>query len=83
MLCINPRCNIKLLFMDQLKKLELVNEMITLSNKQCLTAECVLTAINIAKQHPSASVANILAQTLEIWDCFPKAVNVVCDDLPF
>lgn len=70
--------------MDQLKKLELVNEMITLSNKHGLTAECVLTAINIAKQHPSASVANILAQTLDIWDCFPQAVSMTSnDDLPF
>jgi len=68
--------------MDQLKKLELVKETLELSNKKGLTAECVLTVINLIKQQPSASVACVLSQALEMWDCFPEPVKMN-DDLPF
>lgn len=61
------------------KKLELVNEMITLSKNHNVTAECILTAIEIAKQQPSASVANIITKTLTIWECFPEPLNAVND----
>lgn len=82
MLCINPRGNIKYNIMsNQLKKLELVNEMLTLSNRYGLTAEVVLTAINLAKDHPEASVASIMLRAVDEWDCFPEIE--VCDDLPF
>ena len=68
--------------MDQLKKLELVKEMLELSDKKGLTAECVLTVINILQHKPSSSIASVLAETLDIWDCFPEPVKMI-DDLPF
>ena len=79
---VHPRCNIKYNIMsNQLKKLELVNEMLTLSNRYGLTAEVVLTAINLAKDNPEASVAAIMLQAVDTWDCFPEIET--CDDLPF
>jgi UDP-N-acetylmuramyl pentapeptide synthase len=63
---------------NELKNLELVNEMLTLSDNYNLNAEVVLSAINLAKQYPSASVACVISQALTIWDCYP-----VVDDLPF
>ena len=68
--------------MDQLKKLELVKEMLELSDKKGLTAECVLTVINIIKHEPTSSIASVISKTLDIWDCFPEPVKMI-DDLPF
>jgi hypothetical protein len=65
---------------NEVKNLELVNEMLDQSSQYKLTAEVVLSAINLAKQYPSASVACILSQALTIWDCYPETVN---DELPF
>jgi hypothetical protein len=62
--------------MDQSKKLELVKEMLELSGKKGLTAECVLTIINILQHKPSSSVGSVLAETLDIWDCFPEPVKL-------
>lgn len=67
--------------MDELKKLELVNEMLTLSAKKGVTAECIVTAINLANQHSLESFASIIARTLDIWDCFPEAVSMPSKNL--
>ena len=57
--------------MNDLMNLELVQEMLDLSSQYNLTAECILTAINLSKQHPNMSVAAVLMCSLNEWDCIP------------
>ena len=58
----------------QLKNLRVVKEMLILTNQYSLTAEVVLSCINLAKQYPEASVTAIVLQALNEWDCYPDAL---------
>lgn len=59
---------------NQLKNLRVVNEMLILANQYSLTAEVILTCINLAKQYPEASVTAIILEALNEWDCYPEAL---------
>lgn len=65
---------------NQLKKLSVVNEMLILTKQYDLTAEVVLTCIELAAQYPKeffrpeVSVISIVLQALDTWDCYPEAL---------
>lgn len=60
--------------MSRLTNLELVTETLALTNHYGLTAEVVLSCINIAKENPQLSVAAVLLNALDEWDCYPEAL---------
>lgn len=55
--------------MSIINDLELVKKFLDRSDAYSLTAECLLSAINLTKQYPSAPVESILLHALETWDC--------------
>lgn len=50
------------------EQLELIQRFLDRSDKYNLTAECLLTTINLVKDNPDSELEEILQQALWSWD---------------
>jgi len=62
--------------MSILNQLELIQKFLNQSDKYNLTAECLLSAINLVRDNPDSDLEDILEQALWSWDC----IDVECVD---
>lgn len=62
--------------MNMLKQLDLVQKFLDQSDKYNLTAECLLTAMNLVRDNPTEELEDVLDQALMSWDC----IDIECTD---
>lgn len=55
--------------MSIIEQLAKVQEFLDQAKLHNLTANCVLTAINLAKDNPNGELSDVLDQALETWNC--------------
>lgn len=58
--------------MSILLELELVQRFLDQSNKYSLSAECLVTAIQLVRDNPTAELKDVLDQALASWDIEPS-----------
>jgi hypothetical protein len=56
--------------MNILNDLDLVQGFLNYSGKYRLSAECLLTAINLVRDNPDADLDHVLEQALNSWDIY-------------
>lgn len=54
--------------MDMINQLRLVQHFLNEANDYNLSAECVLSAINLIRDNPTADLRVVLVQALATWD---------------
>lgn len=62
--------------MNMLLELELVQRFLDQSNKYNLSAECLVTAIQLVRDNPTDELGDVLDQALITWDC----IDLECTD---
>lgn len=56
--------------MNIINELDIVQGFLNYSNKYKLSAECLLSAINLVRDNPNAELVDILEQALATWDIY-------------
>ena len=62
------------------EQLELIQKFLDRSDKYNLTAECLLTTINLVKDNPDSALDEILQQALWSWDILEIECLEDCND---
>ena len=57
--------------MNMINQLEAVQAFLDDANSYNLSAECVVTAINLVRDNPEADLVAVLEQALASWDVVP------------